>query len=629
MADRPRAISKPHIYSLVAAAEIVTSRHVKNKVQAVGLLPWQEAAWTFYDQVGELRFGVGWTSNALSRVNLTAAVPPKASGQEPSPIHYNGSETTPAQKRAVELVDLIAGGAAGQGQLLAEFGQHLSVAGFGWMIAEPDMKDDLSDIYETWQVYSQDAIRISEEAGSTVVKVRTASGSSSDAWRFVHPNALVVKVWRRHPRRPWEPDAPVRAVLGVLEQLELLNAHVTASARSRLAGAGLLAIPAEAEFPPPPPPTAGAAAVDQEQDGFDRFVNELTEMMTTPIKDRDSAAAVVPLTIAIPGEFIDKIKHINFSTPFDDRIESLQQAAIKRLALGLDMPPEILTGMSGVNHWTAWQVEATAITLHIEPNAEIVCNALTESWLRPALEAEGYDPDTAIVWYDTTDLQVPPDKSGNATAAYDRLQLSAASYLREQGFSVEDQPDEEEFKQRVLLDTAKGAPALAPKMLAAAGILDENVADATEVNEVIEVIQEPAGTPPPANGPPSADSRPSGDQASAIVMACDGIAYRAMERAGGRLRNAIGRSTNGPEVAETRSIPSDQLHLSFDPTVYSDLDWLLEGAFDRVPEIADALDIDADSLAATMKAYCRSLLAAQHQHERLRLLAALGVEATI
>jgi hypothetical protein len=335
------------------------------------------------------------------------------------------------------------------------------------------------------------------------------------------------------------------------------------------------------------------------------------------------------LPIAIPGEFIDKIKHISFSTPFDAQVRELMEDAIKRLALGLDMPPEVLTGMSGVNHWTAWQVEETAITLHIEPNAEIVCNALTESWLRPALEAEGYDPDTAIVWYDTTDLQVPPDKSGNATAAYDRLQMSAASYLREQGFSVEDQPDEAEFKQRVLLDTAKGAPALAPKMLAAAGILDEDVADATEVNEVIEVFREPEGVEPPANGPPSADTRPSGDQASAIVMACDGIAYRAMERAGGRLRNAIGRSTNGPQVSETRSIASDQLHLSFDPTVYSDLDWLLEGAFDRVPEIADALEIDAESLTSTMKAYCRSLLAAQHQHERLRLLAALGVEATI
>tara|TARA_R110000823_G_scaffold1464_1_gene5700 strand:+ start:26520 stop:28409 length:1890 start_codon:yes stop_codon:yes gene_type:complete len=629
MADRPRAISKPHIYSLVAAAEIVTSRGVTKPVKSVGLLPWQEAAWTFYDHVGELRFGVGWTSNALSRVNLTAAAPPKASGQEPSPIHYNGSETTDAQKRAVELVDLIAGGAAGQGQLLGEFGQHLAVAGFGWLVAEPDLKDDLSDVYETWQVMSQDAVRITDKAGKTIVQVRVGTGSGTEAWRYVHPNALVVKVWRKHPRRPWEPDAPVRAVLGVLEQLDLLNAHVTATARSRLAGAGLLAIPAEAEFPPPPPPTAGAPAADQEQDGFDRFVNELTDMMTVPIKDRDSAAAVVPLTLAIPGEYIDKIQHITFSTPFDDRVEALQQAAIKRLALGLDLPPEVLTGMAGVNHWTAWQVEATAITLHIEPNAEVVCNALTESWLRPALAAEGYDPDTAIVWYDTTDLQVPPDKSGNATAAYDRLQMSAASYLREQGFSVEDQPDEEEFKKRVLLDAAKGAPTLAPKMLAAAGILAEEVAAATEVNEVIEVIKEPADATPPANGPPSADNRPSGDQASAIVMACDGIAYRAMERAGGRLRNAIGRSTNGPQVSDTRSIPSDQLHLSFDPTVYSDLDWLLEGAFDRVPQIADALDIDAESLAATMKAYCRSLLAAQHQHERLRLLAALGVEATI
>ena len=629
MADRPRALSKPHTYSLVAAAEIVTSRGVTNEVKPVGLLPWQEQAWRFYDEVGELRFGVSWTSNALSRVNLTAAVPPQASGEEPTPIDINDTETTAAQKRAVELVDFIAGGAAGQGQLLGEFGQHLSVAGFGWLVAEPDLKDELADEYVTWNVMAQDAVRITEQSGRSIIEVRRSTGTGTDAWRATHPNALVVKVWRKHPRRPWEPDAPVRAVLHVLEQLDLLNAHVTASARSRLAGAGLLAIPAEAEFPPPPPPTDSddtGPTPDQEQDGFDRFVNELTDMMTVPIKDRDSAAAVVPLTLAIPGEYIDKIQHITFSTPFDDKVESLQEAAIKRLALGLDLPPEVLTGMAGVNHWTAWQVEETAITLHIEPNAETVCNALTEAWLRPALEAEGLDADTAIVWYDTTDLQVPPDKSGNATAAYDRLQLSAAAYLREQGFSIEDQPDDEEFKRRILLDAAK-APALAPAMLAAAGILEPGVVEVDESADEIVGADEPADVET-GDGPPSDDGRPSGDQASAIVMACDGIAYRAMERAGSRLKNAIGRSPSGyPQSVDIREVPATTLHVQFDPTVYSDLDFLLEGAFDRVPDIAATLDIDPDSLRSTMTAYCRSLLAAQHPHEIGRLLAALGVEA--
>ncbi len=635
MADRQRALSKPHTYSLVAAAEVVTSKGVTNKIKPVGLLDWQERAWRFYDEVGELRFGIGWTSNALSRVNLVAARPPQASGQEPTPIDKDDPEITPAERRAVELVEFIAGGASGQGQLLGEFGEHLGIAGFGWLVAEPDLDDPDSDMYETWSVYSQEALRITDRPGDqpSLIELRQSSAASSDGWRTAHPNALVVKVWRKHPRRPWEPDAPTRAVLTVLEQLDLLNAHVTATARSRLAGAGILAIPAEAEFPPPPPKfDEDGVPVDQEQDGFDRFVNELTEMMTVPIKERDSAAAVVPLTLAIPGEYIDKLQHITFSTPFDERVQTLQEAAIKRLALGLDLPPEVLTGMGGVNHWTAWQVEETAITLHVEPNAEVVCNALTTGWLLPAFEAESIDASTAIVWYDTTDLQVPPDKSGNATEAYDRLQLSSAAYLREQGFSTEDQPDEDEFKKRVLLDAAKGAPTLAPSMLAAAGILDEQVAVAADEagdSESVEVVEGEPAEAESGDGPPDSDDRPSGDRASAIVMACDGIAYRAMERAGGKLRNAIGRATDGPQAADVRAIPVTELHSRYDPTAFSDLDFLLDGAFDRVDEIAAALDVDALSLRSTMTAYCRSLLAAQHLHSHARLLAALGVDPAL
>lgn len=636
MADRSRALSKPHLFSLVAAAHVVAGRGITTKPDAVGLAEWQERAWRYFDDVGELRFGVSWTANALSRVNLVAARPPESVGDEPTPVDMNDPETSAALRRATELVEVIAGGASGQGQLLYEFGQHLGVAGFGWLVAEPELTDPLADEYETWTVYSQDTLRITKQGDEAIVEVRKSTGSANDSWRRAHPNALVVKCWRKHPRRPWEPDAPVRAVLPVLELLDLLNAHITATARSRLAGAGILAIPAEAEFPPPPPPTDSeddGPDAEQQQDGFDRFVDNLTEMMTVPIQDRDSAAAVVPLALAIPGEYIDKMQHITFSTPFDERVLGLQESAIKRLALGLDLPPEVLTGMSGVNHWTAWQVEETAITLHIEPNAETVCQALTEGWLRPALEAEGIDPDTAIVWYDTADLTTPPDKSGNAQAAWDRLQLSNASLRRELGFTDEDKPTEEEFRERVLLDAAKGAPTLAPSMLAAAGILDAAVADAAEdADDGAEPSAEPEPeTTEPTETPPSAEGRPSGDRAAAvdaIVMACDGVAFRAMERAGSRLRNAIGRSTTGPQSVDGK-IPAAELHLRYDPTVYADLDHLLDGAFDRVPEIADALNLDSDALRATLVAYCRSLLAAQHAHDRLRLTAALGVEATI
>ena len=631
MADRTAARSKPHTYSMVAAAEVLTSRGVRQKVTGESMLPWQERAWGYYDNVGEFRFGVNWLSNGLSRVNLTAARPPAQVGDEPVALRTDSDteELTPVEVRSAELVSFIAGGASGQGQLMAQFGDHLSIAGFGWLVAEPDLDNPDADTYESWDVLAQDSIKIEGSKDNPVIKIRTASANSQDAWRLAHPNALIVKTWRQHPRRPWEPDAPVRGVLGVLDQIDLLSAHVTASGRSRLAGAGILAVPSEAQFPPPP----DADPDDLEQDTFDRFVDNLVETMTVPIKDRDSAAGVVPLVIQIPGEYLDKLKHITFSTPFDAQVRDLLSDAIKRLALGMDMPPEVLTGMAGVNHWTAWQVEETAITLHIEPNAEIVCQALTEGYLRPALEAEGYDPAGAMVWYDTSSLTAPPDRSSNVVQAYDRLQASGSALRSHLGLAEDDKPDDQEFRQRVLLDAAKGAPTLAPVMLAEAGLLDPQVGDA------VEDVQAPDGGSPStpddeatgADGPPPASDRPSGDRAAsvdALIMAADGVVFRAMERAGAKLKSAVGRKvTGGPQAVEHSEATT--LHTVYDATLYTDLDHLLAGAFDRVPELASDLDIDPDALQATLRAYCRSLLAAGHEHERIRLINALGVEATL
>ena len=617
---------------MVAAAEVVAARGVVRKVKGQNLLSWQERAWQHYDDIGEFRFGVGWLANGMSRVNLVAARPPKNVGEEPTPLTLEDGALTAVERRAMELVEMIAGGASGQGQMMAEFGEHLSVAGFAWLVAEPALDDEIGDTFESWRVYSQDALRFEGQNDKQRIDVRVTDGTSSDSWRPLHANALVVKTWRKHPRRPWEPDAPCRAALTVLDIIDLLTAHVVASGRSRLAGAGILGIPSEAEFPPPPPSVDASGNVT-EQDAFDYFVEQLTTAMTAPIADRDSAAGVVPLVVSIPGEYLDKMKHLDLATAFDAQLSTLLEEAIKRLALALDMPPEILTGMSGVNHWTAWQVEETAITLHIEPAAEIVCQALTEGWLAIALEAEGYDSSAALVWYDTSDLTSPPDKSANVVQAYDRLQASAATLRRELGLTEADAPNDEEFKQRVLLDAAKGAPTLAPSMLAKAGILPEEVAAVAESADSAAGAAKSTGELPDVsegNTAPSKEQRPSGDRASAeaVLLACDGVVYRAMERAGARLKSRIGRSVEGgPQSVDHSEMTT--LHTIYDPTIYADLDFLLEGAFERVPEIAAVLSIDDVELVSCLDAYCRGRLATRRAHDMRGLAHALAAESLV
>ena len=578
---------------------------------------WQQDAWLFYDTVGELRFGVGWIANGMSRVNLVTAMPPLGPGDEPTPIDLDDPRTNATQRRAIELVSMIADGPAGQGQLLAAFGTHLSVAGIAWLVIEPATDDPEDDVLKRWDVYATEELRQQQDR----IEVRTGEKS----WRTLHPNAIVVRVWRRHPRESWRPDAPTRSVLTVLNEIDLLTKHIQASAQSRLAGAGILAIPSEATFPPGQGGQSTTGADSQHENltaPEDTFVETLIDAMTVPLADRSSAASVVPLVIKVPGELVDKITHISFSTPFDAQVLALIENAVKRLALGLDIPPEVLTGMTDANHWSAWQIAEEAITLHLEPLSETVTNALTLGYLRPALEAEGYPLDEiaeVMVWHDTSDLRTRPDLTASAIQAYDRQELSAEAMLREMGLSVADMPDEAEKRERILLQVARSLPTSAPAILRELGYLTGPLD--VQPNEVILTEDIP---PPPAteaHGPPERQDETV--ISAALAAACDVIVRRALERAGNRLRSAAGRKTQGGAAA----IACDditRLHLTIDATEHADLATLLDGAWTMVPEIAERYGCDTEALVATLDAYARALLSTGQEHRYGRLAVALG-----
>lgn len=623
MPDRRRRNSTPKANSLVAAAQIMVSPNPEVRRSSVGsgkALGWQHDAWDYYDNIGELRFGVSWIANAMSRVNLGAAMPPEAGGSEPVLLDPEDPTLTPTQRRAIEIIGMIADGEAGQGLLLQSFGIHLSVAGIGWMVVEPDLNDPLADQFSNWQVLATEELR----EASGIIEIRV----DERLWRPLHPRALVVKVWRKHPRYSWTPDAPTRGVLGVLREIDLLTKHIQASAQSRLAGAGLLAIPSEAVFPPGQGPQSSQTLDPDDEDitpPEDNFIDTLIETMTVPLTDRGSAAAVVPLVIRVPGDLVDKIKHLSFATPFDDRVQSLLDNAIKRLALGMDIPPEILTGTGAMNHWGAWQVAEEAITLHIEPLSETIVHALTIAYLRPALLAEGLNPDEVMVWYDTADLRTRPDKSKSAIEAYDRNQLSAIAMLREMGLSPDDMPTDEEKRENILLGVVRGAPTLAPAILTELGYLSPAaIESAPEPGGESQAMPEPSAPEEP-QGPPTTQPE-AGDaiEASALVAACDVVVHRALERAGSRLRSAAGKKTTGGAAAIECDNPAT-LHTMIDATTYADLGSLLDGAWTLVPAIAQRCAVDPDALVTTLDIYARALLAAGHEHEYDRLADALGL----
>ena len=454
----PRPLS-----TLRAAATRITGR----KIVRTASQAWQDEAWDLYDEVGELRFSANALASALSRTKLFVG---HLGAEEEEPVAIDAEE----EPIVDEVFGKFGGGVLERAELIRRLAVQLFVPGDCYIVGLPPQHDltapassavsveglppegrtpegdlDLSEL--DWYALSISEVKM--RAGSVELLLGTGEPAT-----FSEDDVLVIRVWRPHPRRFWEADSPVRANLPILRELVGLTKHVGAAIDSRLAGAGLLVLGNSVEVV-----SASTEDGNGEGDGDEvsNFVDALIETMTTPIRDRDSAAAVVPLTIKVPDEVVDKIQHITFSTPFDDRAKDLRDEAIRRLALGLDAPPETLLGMGGSNHWSAWQIEESTVKVHIEPVLALICDALTTEYLWPVLQEAGVTNfRDYVVWFDTAELTLRPNRSAEAQALYGMGELSGDALRRESGFGADDAPKQPDRAVEVALRMVQDAPGL-------------------------------------------------------------------------------------------------------------------------------------------------------------------------
>jgi hypothetical protein len=446
---------------------------------------WQEEVWRFHETLGEFNFGVDWLSNMLSRVRLRAGRL-KPDSDEPE-IVTTGT--------AAELMMLFGGGVAGQSQIMRRLTVQLALPGEGYLVGEQDGK------VERWQARSVDEVRV--QSGKYQVMDEESAATGQD-WRDLAEDHHVVRVWRPHGRYFHMADSPARSARDIMRELELVNRKITAEYLSRLASAGLLLLPDELIFPV-------REEFANDPDNANPLMSEWIEIAATAIQNPGTASAVVPIPLVGPAEAIEKVKHVDFTLRIDDKIIERRDSAIKRLATKLDMPAEILLGMGDVNHWGAWQLEESGLKTHIAPIAELICDALTRGYLQPRLEASGEDPAAWVVWYDMSELALSPDRSGNATLAYDRMELSGPAYRRELGFDEDDAPTDDELKAQALKVIIRTLPSGAASAIAQ--LIGEDVPQIVPVSPqdpgTAEAVQQ-GDTPPPGGAQPPAESENAG-----------------------------------------------------------------------------------------------------------------------
>ena len=414
---------------------------------------------------------------------------------------------------------------------------------------------------------------------------------------------VVIRIWLPAPDRRIMADSPFKALLPILTEIEWLTRHVFAQITSRLAGAGILMLPQGMSFPPAPATDGVQIEATNEATGF---MLTLADAMMTPIKDPGSPSAVVPIVVTAPDDAIDKAKLLTFWSELDAHTMDLRNEAIRRFALGMDLPPEQVLGMSsnsgtgggssnGISHWGAWQVEEATIKMHVEPMLDVIINALTMGYLRPILD----ESSTAVVIYDTSALRLRPDRSKEAFELYDRGLITAEALRRENGFDEDDAPEDDEFKRWLLIKVASGSttPEQVHGALLALGVsLSESSPRPPQTTE--------------APQPPSLESHPTRPRTpaeSALVAASEALVFRALERAGNRLRATGGKPPG---------VPSYETHIYVKANGSSER--LLEDAWSCAPMVLAGI-ADPEKVVPVLNSYCASLLTEQAPHDRGRL----------
>ncbi len=440
---------------------------------------WQHEVWSYYDNLGEFNYGIWWLSNMLSRVRLRAAkLQPDV--DEPD-IVVDGP--------AADLMMRLGGGTTGQSQIMKRLTVQLAIPGEGYLIGESDGKR------ERWQVRSVDEIRV--QNGTFYVMDEESVNVGQD-WRRVAQDSLVTRIWRPHDRYYHLADSPARSARDIMRELELVNRKIASEYLSRLASAGLLGIPDDLTFP----------VREEFADEPNPLVAEFIEIAAQAIEKPGTASSVIPIPIMGPAESIAQLRHIDFTLKIDEKIIEKRDSAIKRLATKLDLPAEILLGMGDVNHWGAWQLEEGALKTHIAPVAELICDSLTRGYLQPRLEASGEDPTDYVVWYDMSELALRPDRSTNATEAYDRMEISGMALRRELGFDEDDKPKPEELKEQGLKVIIKTLPSGASAALSE--LIGEKLKPIVPVSPsdpgTAEAVQDGKTPPPPEPGAQGANA---------------------------------------------------------------------------------------------------------------------------
>jgi hypothetical protein len=462
---------------------------------------WQSEAWEYYDSIGEVKYAFNLVASVVSRIRLYVAAINNPN-EAPSPIEDIEKVDERLAAAAQRALDRLSSAYGGQPGLLKDAALNLQVTGECYLVQIPERIG--SGLPETWDMRSTDELQVDSKGNYIINPRRDIGGNTSTMMSQGNKEAILLpktsfvgRVWRAHPRYTQEADSSLRGLLDLCAELLLLNRTFRATARSRL-NAGALYLPdglSVAAGPDPDYPYDEDGNYNETytaDEAADDFEDQLIDAMTTPIKDEDSASAVVPLIIRGPAELGDKIKQFKFERSFDPALAQRADRVLERIMQGLDVPKDIVSGLANVKYSNALQIDESLYKAHIEPLMLLIVDALTIMYLRPYLIANGYSPEevkNVCIWYDPSLVATRNDRASDADMGFDKMAVSFDAWRRAHGFSEADAPDPKEFALRLIMSKGMITPELTEAVLAS---IAPDI-----MNQAREVAQENTGAPIP------------------------------------------------------------------------------------------------------------------------------------
>ena len=382
--DARRSTRSTRISELVDATALTAAAMVMDPTAFNAPAPnavtrtWQHAAYGYVNTVPELNAARMYVGNALSRCTLAVgkrnpdgSVEQGYDGEEP----VEGLDNAIAQE-AADLISQIRSPRGGQSELLRSSGEKMFISGELYYVPMDSPTGGMEfDILSTQELLRD---------GATWTKYLGPGYGADPLPEGVTP----VRVWRPDGQWSMLSTSSVRSCLEILEELVVLTRLVRSSAISRMALAGVLFVPDELDTP-----DNGEGPDGGESEAMNPLAVDMINTGAKAIDDPANASAWMPFIIQGPAEYGQHLRHIPFEASNEQQVIQRTEA-IMRLARGLDLPVEVVTGHADTTFANAAQVNIDVFRIHLEPTLQLICDALTVAYLWPAMaKARHIDPE--------------------------------------------------------------------------------------------------------------------------------------------------------------------------------------------------------------------------------------------